>query len=183
VTFKLGTNPDTATVQTQNRVGVALPRLPPEVPAPRRGGEEGVERVSDGRQPGLQGRPVRFAFPGQLRPDQPGEPTGQPSGIGDSRLGSAQTYSMRVWVNPDKMAKLGLTATDVANAIGAQNRQNPAGSIGQAPSPAGTDFQYNRKRAGPPGGRQPVRQHYFARPAGRFPWCASATWAIATSAR
>ena len=63
-------------------------------------------------------------------------------GIGDSRLAIAQTYSMRVWVNPDKMAKLGLTATDISNAIGAQNRQNPAGSIGQPPSPPGTDFQY-----------------------------------------
>ncbi len=49
---------------------------------------------------------------------------------------------MRVWVNPDKMAKLGVTATDVSNAIQAQNRQNPAGAIGQAPAPSGTDFQY-----------------------------------------
>jgi len=63
--------------------------------------------------------------------------------VGDSRLGGASlVYSMRVWVNPDKMAKLGLTATDLANAIQAQNRQNPAGAIGQPPSPAGTDFQY-----------------------------------------
>ena len=49
---------------------------------------------------------------------------------------------MRVWVNPDKMAKLGLTATDVSRAIQAQNRQNAAGSIGQPPVPSGTDFQY-----------------------------------------
>ena len=40
------------------------------------------------------------------------------------------------------MTKLGVTATDVSNAIQAQNRQNPAGAIGQAPSPHGTDFQY-----------------------------------------
>ncbi len=49
---------------------------------------------------------------------------------------------MRVWVDPDKMAKLGLTATDINNAINAQNRQNPAGALGQAPAPTGTDFQY-----------------------------------------
>ncbi len=49
---------------------------------------------------------------------------------------------MRVWVDPDKMAKLGLTATDVSNAINAQNRQNPAGAVGQDPAPPGTDFQY-----------------------------------------
>ncbi len=49
---------------------------------------------------------------------------------------------MRVWVDPDKMAKLGLTATDVSNAINAQNRQNPAGAIGESPAPPGTAFQY-----------------------------------------
>ena len=49
---------------------------------------------------------------------------------------------MRVWVDPDKMAKLGLTATDVNNAINAQNRQNPAGALGEAPAPNGTAFQY-----------------------------------------
>jgi len=49
---------------------------------------------------------------------------------------------MRVWVNPDKMAKLKLTATDVDNAIQEQNRQNPAGSIGQPPVNTGSDFQY-----------------------------------------
>ncbi|MBS1860066.1 MAG: efflux RND transporter permease subunit, partial [Acidobacteria bacterium] len=61
---------------------------------------------------------------------------------GESRLTSPQVYSMRVWLNPDKMTKLGVTATDVSNAIQAQNRQNPAGAIGQAPAPNGTDFQY-----------------------------------------
>ena len=49
---------------------------------------------------------------------------------------------MRIWINPDKMAKLGLTATDVNNAVQAQNRQNPAGALGQPPAPRGTDFQY-----------------------------------------
>ena len=49
---------------------------------------------------------------------------------------------MRIWINPDKMAKLGLTATDVTDAIQAQNRQNPAGASGSRPAPNGTDFQY-----------------------------------------
>src|SRR3989449_8735741 len=55
---------------------------------------------------------------------------------------------MRVWINPDKMAKLGLTATDVSRAIQSQNRQNPAGTLGQAPTPAGTDYQYPVTAAG-----------------------------------
>src|SRR6266699_4417510 len=67
---------------------------------------------------------------------------GSLGGVGESRLSSQQVYSMRVWLNPDKMTKLGITATDVSNAVQAQNRQNPAGAIGQSPSPSGTDFQY-----------------------------------------
>jgi len=142
VTFKLGTNPDTATVQTQNRVGVALPRLPPEV---QRQGVV-VKKVSSAFLMGVslvsKGDRYDSLFLANYGQINLVNQLGSLPGIGDSRLGSAQTYSMRVWVNPDKMAKLGLTATDVANAIGAQNRQNPAGSIGQAPAPAGTDFQY-----------------------------------------
>ncbi|MGA3098292.1 MAG: multidrug efflux RND transporter permease subunit [Bryobacteraceae bacterium] len=142
VTFKLGTNPDTATVQTQNRVSVALPRLPPEV---QRQGVV-VKKVSSAFLMGVslvsKGDRYDSLFLANYGQINLVNQLGSLPGIGDSRLGSAQTYSMRVWVNPDKMAKLGLTATDVANAIGVQNRQNPAGSIGQAPSPAGTDFQY-----------------------------------------
>jgi multidrug efflux pump len=64
-------------------------------------------------------------------------------GVGEARLGAAQVYSMRVWVNPDRMAQLGITASDINDAILSQNRQNPAGSIGQPPSPTGTAFQYS----------------------------------------
>ena len=142
VTFKLGTNPDTATVQTQNKVNVALPRLPPEV---QRQGVlvkkvstafvVGVSLVSpDNRYDSLfLTNYAQLNLLNQL---------GSLPGVGDSRLTSAQVYSMRVWVDPDKMAKLGLTATDLSNAINGQNRQNPAGSIGQDPAPPGTDFQY-----------------------------------------
>lgn len=143
VTFKLGTNPDTATVQTQNKVNVALPRLPPEV---QRQGVlvkkvstafvMGVSLVSpDNRYDGLfLTNYAQLNLLNQL---------GSLPGVGDSRLTSAQVYSMRVWVDPDKMAKLGLTATDLSNAINNQNRQNPAGAVGQAPAPPGTDFQYS----------------------------------------
>jgi multidrug efflux pump subunit AcrB len=63
-------------------------------------------------------------------------------GVGEARLVARQDYGMRIWINPDKMATLGLTATDINIAIQAQNRQNAAGSLGQPPAPSGTDFQY-----------------------------------------
>src|SRR5579872_2273626 len=135
ITFKLGTNPDIASVQTQNRVNVALPRLPPEV---QRQGVI-VKKVSsaflmavslistDNRYDSLF-----LCNYGQINLVNQ---LGSLPGVGDSRLGGASfLYAMRVWVNPDKMAKLSLTATDVSNAIQAQNRQNPAGTIGQPPT-------------------------------------------------
>ncbi len=142
VTFQLGTNPDTATVQTQNKVNIALPRLPPEV-----------------QRQGVVVKKVSSSFlmvVGLISPDDRYDSLfltnyaqinllnqiGSLTGVGDSRLSSQEIYSMRVWVDPDKMAKLGLTATDINDAIAAQNRQNPAGALGQAPSPRGTDFQY-----------------------------------------
>jgi hydrophobe/amphiphile efflux-1 (HAE1) family protein len=143
VTFKLGTNPDMATVQTQNRVNIAMPRLPPEV-----------------QRQGVVVRKVSTAFltsVSLISPDKRYDSlflsnyaqinllnqVASIDGVGECRLGAFQVYSMRVWVNPDRMAELGITASDVSAAIQSQNRQNPAGSLGLPPSPAGTDFQYS----------------------------------------
>ena len=142
VTFELGTDPDLATVKVQNKVSVALPLLPPE-----------VQRV------GVTTKKVSSSFllfVALTAPDNRYDPLflnnyaainlvdriGSLPGVGNSVLAGQQNYSMRVWVNPDKMAKLGLTATDVNNAIQAQNRQNPAGSLGQPPGQTGVDYQY-----------------------------------------
>src|SRR5260370_2327697 len=142
VTFQLGTNPDTATVQTQNRVNLALPRLPPEV---QRQGVV-VKKVSTAflAVVSLYSPDSRYdtVFLTNYAQINLVNQLGSLPGIGDTRLASQQLYSMRVWVDPDKMAQLGLTATDISNAINAPNRQNPAGSIGQQPAPPGTDFQY-----------------------------------------
>src|SRR5579883_1895989 len=143
VTFKLGTNPDIATVQTQNRVNVALPRLPPEV---QRQGVT-VTKVSSAFliAIGLVSSDDRYdsLFLTNFAQINLVNQLGSLPGIGGSRLSSQQVYSMRVWLNPDRMTQFGVTATDVNNAIQAQNRQNPAGAIGQAPAPRGTDFQYS----------------------------------------
>jgi hydrophobe/amphiphile efflux-1 (HAE1) family protein len=142
VTYELGTNIDLATVKTQNKVSLALPLLPPEV---QRQGVT-VKKVSsaflmaisltstDGRYDDL--------FLNNYSTINLLDKVGSLPGVGDTRLASSKNYGMRVWANPDKMAKLGLTATDITTAIQAQNRQNPAGSIGQPPVEHGTDFQY-----------------------------------------
>jgi hydrophobe/amphiphile efflux-1 (HAE1) family protein len=143
VTFRLGTNPDTATVQTQNRVNIAMPRLPPEV-----------------QRQGVVVKKVSTAFLTSISLVSPDKrydslfltnyaqinllnQVASLDGVGEARLGANQVYSMRVWVNPDRMAELGITASDVSTAIAAQNRQNPAGSLGQPPAPSGTAFQYS----------------------------------------
>ncbi|TIV76499.1 MAG: efflux RND transporter permease subunit, partial [Mesorhizobium sp.] len=62
-------------------------------------------------------------------------------GVGDVQIFGERRYSMRVWLDPDKLANLGITAVDVQNAIAEQNVQVAAGKIGQSPAPAGTAFE------------------------------------------
>src|SRR5450432_1033937 len=69
-------------------------------------------------------------------------------GVGDIRNLGAADYSMRMWLNPDTLARLGLTVTDVQNAIRSQNVVNPAGQIGAEPSPAGQELTYTLRAQG-----------------------------------
>ncbi len=148
VTFELGTDVDLATVKTQNKVNLALPILPPEV---QRTGVT-VKKVSTA---------ILIAFALSSPDDRYDtlylnnyavinlqDRIGSIPGVGDIRVVPGQNYGMRVWIDPDKMAKLGLTATDVSDAIAAQNRQNPSGALGQPPAPHGSDFQYPVNAAG-----------------------------------
>src|SRR5882724_10248276 len=142
VTYELGTDVDLATVKTQNKVNLALPQLPAEV-----------------QREGVTVKKVSTAFLGAIALSSSDDrydslfltnyaainildKIGSIPGVGDTRLASQLNYGMRIWINPDKMAKLGLTATDVNNSVLQQNRQNPAGALGQPPAPRGTDFQY-----------------------------------------
>ncbi|HWY55010.1 MAG TPA: efflux RND transporter permease subunit, partial [Terriglobales bacterium] len=70
------------------------------------------------------------------------DPIGRLYGVGQTRvLGSGQ-YAMRLWVKPDQMAKLGITVTDIANALQAQNTVNPAGQVGGEPAQSNQQFTY-----------------------------------------
>lgn len=69
------------------------------------------------------------------------DPLKRVPGVGDVQIFGERRYSMRVWLDPDKMAKLAITAVDVQQAITEQNIQVAAGKIGQSPAPAGTPFE------------------------------------------
>jgi hydrophobic/amphiphilic exporter-1 (mainly G- bacteria), HAE1 family len=64
-------------------------------------------------------------------------------GIGNVQVFGAGQYAMRLWVNPDRLAKLGITVPQIINAVQAQNTVNPAGKAGGEPSPKGQEFTYS----------------------------------------
>ncbi|MGH8046207.1 MAG: efflux RND transporter permease subunit [Chthoniobacterales bacterium] len=142
VTFKLGTNLDTAQVLVQNRVSIAEPRLPEEV---RRIGVN-VDKSSpdlllvvhldspDGRYNQLYISNYAFL---QVR-----DVLRRIDGVGQINVVGAREYSMRIWLDPDKLSQLNLTATEVVDALREQNIQVAAGVIGQPPVATGNAFQY-----------------------------------------
>ena len=69
-------------------------------------------------------------------------------GVGDVKNFTAQDYTMRIWLRPDKMALLGITPSDIQNAIREQNAQSPAGRIGAEPAPPGQESQFNVRALG-----------------------------------
>jgi multidrug efflux pump len=142
VTFKPGTNLDLAQVLVQNRVNVAAPKLPAEV---RRRGVT-VKKKAAGTL-----MIVNLASPDATRGDlylsnyatiQLRDELARLDGVGDIQFLGQRDYSMRVWVNPIKLADRGLSAEDVTKAIEQQNAQVAAGQIGQPPVPTGQAFQF-----------------------------------------
>ncbi len=70
------------------------------------------------------------------------DPIARLRGIGNVQVFGSGQYAMRIWLNPDRMANLGITVPDVVSAIQAQNTVNPAGQIGAEPAPPGQEFTY-----------------------------------------
>src|SRR5271167_2311505 len=71
------------------------------------------------------------------------DPLLRSQGIGNVQVFGSGQYAMRLWVKPDQLAKLGITVTDIINAIQAQNTVNPAGKTGSEPAPKGQEFTYS----------------------------------------
>src|SRR5581483_9863708 len=141
VTFRIGTDPDLAQVQVQNRVSQALPRLPEEVRA------LGVTTVKS--SPDLT-MVVHLVSPGgrydmvYLRNYavlQVKDVLARLPGVGQVRIFGAGDYAMRIWLDPQKVAARGLSAGDVVRAIREQNVQVAAGVLGAPPMPERVDYQ------------------------------------------
>ncbi|GAA4752785.1 multidrug efflux RND transporter permease subunit [Sphingomonas daechungensis] len=148
VTFKLGTDLDTAQVLVQNRVALATPSLPEDV---RRQGVV-VRKTS----------PSWLMAVNVLSPDgsldrgyvsnyaltQLKDRLSRVDGIGDVSIFGARDYAMRVWIDPGRASTLGLTAGEVVSALRSQNVQVAAGTVGQPPFDTGAAQQLNVETQG-----------------------------------
>ena len=141
-TFEVGTNVDIATVNVNNRVKIAEPRLPDIV---RQYGVTAQKRSNDILLVAAITSPSgefsalylsNYALINVL------DELKRLPGVGDAQIFGAKDYSMRIWLQTDKMAQLGITATDIASAVATQNKQNVAGKIGQEPAPLGQQLVY-----------------------------------------
>jgi HAE1 family hydrophobic/amphiphilic exporter-1 len=148
VTFKLGTNLDTAQVLVQNRVSTALPRLPEEVRA--------IGVTVTKQSPDLM-MVIHLSSPDGSRDLlyisnyatlHVKDVLARIDGVGNVTIFGARDYSMRIWLDPEKLAIRNLTAGDVVAALRGQNVQVAAGVINQPPVPRPGAFQLNVETQG-----------------------------------
>jgi hydrophobe/amphiphile efflux-1 (HAE1) family protein len=142
VTFKVGTDLEIAAVNVQNRVAIAEAKLPPDVV------RQGLTITK--QSPDLV-EIVALTSPDGSRDElylsnyatlQVVDVLARVPGVGQVTVFNGRDYGMRLWLNPDRLTSLSLTAGDVADAVREQNLQAAAGQIGQSPAPPGQQFQY-----------------------------------------
>ncbi|MBV8458850.1 MAG: efflux RND transporter permease subunit, partial [Acetobacteraceae bacterium] len=148
ITFNVGYPIDIAAVDVQNRVAQAQGDLPgivnqAGVTVSKKNPDIllGVTLYSPNNSVNL----VDISNYGYL---QVVDPLKRLPGVGDVTIFGERRYSMRIWLDPDKLAKLGITATDVQQAVEEQNVQVVAGKLGQSPAPPGTEFEYQVNAVG-----------------------------------
>src|SRR6201996_6397984 len=142
VDFDLKTDPNTDLILTQSREQLATGQLPPEV------NSYGVSLKKSTTAPLML---IALYSPHGTHDStylanyayiNLNDPIARLYGVGQTQIFGSGQYAMRLWVNPDQLAKLGITVTDIANAIKAQNTVNPAGQVGGEPAPHGQQFTY-----------------------------------------
>jgi multidrug efflux pump len=148
VTFDVGTNTDIDQVNAQNRLAQANPNLPTSV------NQYGVTVKK------LMGMPILVIalyspnntyngeFLGNYATINVNDALLRIPGVGQVTNYGASDYAMRIWVKPDQLTKLGLTVSDLTNAVQQQSQVNPAGQIGGEPAPKGQQFTYTVRAPG-----------------------------------
>ncbi len=141
ISFEVGTDPDMNTVLVQNRVSSANAKLP-----------EAVKRLGVKTQKTLPNIVLLVTLTSDGRYDKDflgnyaliniKDKLSRIKGVGRVDVLGASDYSMRIWVKPDVLATMGITVSEIINAINEQNAIVPGGKFGAEPAPPGTDFTY-----------------------------------------
>src|SRR6201997_2908674 len=143
VDFDLETDPNVDLLLTQSREQLATGQLPPEV------NSYGVTLKKSATAPLML---IAIYSPHGTHDAKYlanyayinlNDPIARSYGIGQATVFGSGQYAMRLWVNPDQLAKLGITVTDISNAIQAQNTVNPAGQVGGEPALPNQQFTYS----------------------------------------
>lgn len=142
VDFDLKTDPNIDLLLTQSRQQLAIGQIPPEV------NQIGIDVKKSLTSPMML---IALYSPKETHDANflanyayinLKDPIARSYGVGNTQIYGLGEYAMRLWVKPDRLAKLGITVSDVVNAVKAQNTANPAGEVGGEPSVAGQPFTY-----------------------------------------
>ena len=148
VTFALGTDPDIDTVNVQNRAAVAQPLLPPEV---------SLEGLTIRKKSSALLQVIQLSSPDKTYDAlylcnyatiNIIDPLSRIKGVGQAILFGPLDYSMRIWIDPDKLTSFNLTPNDIITAVQGQNVQAALGRIGAAPVRSNQQFQLTIKTKG-----------------------------------
>ena len=142
VTFEIGTDKNIDAVEVQNRVAIAQSQLPADV---IRNGITVRKSTTDFLEVISLTSPERKydgVFLSNYALLNLYDALNRVPGVGQVRIFGARDYSMRIWLDPERMARAGVTATDIAKVVREQNVVAPAGGLGLPPAPAGQQIQY-----------------------------------------
>src|SRR5215470_8341085 len=148
VSFEVGSNLDMDNVLTQNRVSQAMPQMPQSVK------NYGVTVKKALAFPLLiiSIKSPKGSYDNNFLSNYTtinvNDAIARIPGVGQINLFGGSDYAMRIWIRPDRIARLGITVPDIANAINAQNQLSPAGQIGGPPAAPGTEFTYTVRTQG-----------------------------------
>jgi HAE1 family hydrophobic/amphiphilic exporter-1 len=148
VSFEVGSNLDMDNVLTQNRVNEALPQMPQSVKnygvAVKKALSFPLLVISIKSPNGT----YDSSFLANYTTININDNIARIPGVGQINLFGGSDYAMRIWLRPDRIAKLGITVPDIVNAINQQNQLSPAGQIGGPPAVPGTEYTYTVRTQG-----------------------------------